>query len=790
MAKKSLLKDFIIKGDYDIVFLQEVCFEDFSFMYGYEPLVNLGPAKRGTAVLLRVGTPYMQPLFSECGRLISFLLNNVTYVNVYPVSGSQFKRERNFMFLNEIAVHLNRLNASDILIGGDFNCILNPADTRGETKNICYGLKQVTTSLNMKDAHSSINSNTRIFTFFRGTSASRLDRFYVTKNFFQTIITAGTHPTAFSDHSAVDLKLKINQNQITTICGRGYWKINSALLANNEVLTNFENVYQTVRARESFSRNFIRWWDDMKKKTKSFFRQEIIQFNTEIANNKNMYYNYLNELSMRRNNGEDVHAEFCFTRSKLLEIEQNKLNAMGYILKPSVLSEEEKLSVFHVTNQKKNQKVITNLQDGESLTTNSERIKTIFVEHFEKLFNGENNQTNEHYDSINFLNQTLDNNDALFLTNQITENELKMTLRSCSKKKSPGIDGLTYEFYLKNFEIMKNDLLTLFNRFLENPNEIPANFSDGVIILLPKISPARSVKDYRPISLLNSDYKIFAKILANRLKECIQKIIHDGQTACINGKSCVSNLTKLRNLVANKTKSRRIKFTIMSLDLEKAFDRVKLDFLWKCLEKMQFPEQFIGILKALYKNAKSKIMINGTLTRDFKIKNSVRQRSPLSMARFVIYIEPLIQMINNMTVGISLQQSSIKCMAYADDINFIVTSDSDADRIFEGICNFCNESNAKINLEKSAFLRINNCPIGPQLIAERDCLKILGITLYPDLKKIIEKNYEKILNNINYMINLHKRRNLNIVQKIWFANTFILSKLWYLSQIVPPENLM
>jgi hypothetical protein len=135
----------------------------------------------------------------------------------------------------------------------------------------------------MKDAHLFMNPNSRIFTFFRGQSASRLDRFYVTENFFRTIRTTETHATAFSDHSAVDLKFEVQHSQIVMTCGRGYWKINSALLSMNEIVTRFENVYQTVRARESFRNRFIRWWGDMKHKTKSFFRQVIITFNTEIV---------------------------------------------------------------------------------------------------------------------------------------------------------------------------------------------------------------------------------------------------------------------------------------------------------------------------------------------------------------------------------------------------------------------------------------------------------------------------------------------------------------------------
>jgi hypothetical protein len=68
-------------------------------------------------------------------------------------------------------------------------------------------------------------------------------------------------------------------------------------------------------------------------------------------------------------------------------------------------------------------------------------------------------------------------------------------------------------------------------------------------------------------------------------------------------------------------------------------------------------------------------------------------------------------------------------------------------------------------------------------------LKVLGFIFGTDLKKITADNYEKIFNTINFMINQNCRRHSNLVQKVWVSNTFILAKLWYISQIMPPENL-
>jgi hypothetical protein len=109
--------------------------------------------------------------------------------------------------------------------------------------------------------------------------------------------------------------------------------------------------------------------------------------------------------------------------------------------------------------------------------------------------------------------------------------------------------------------------------------------------------------------------------------------------------------------------------------------------------------------------------------------------------------------------------------------------------VFQEIGRFSIESNGKVNYQKSSFLRISKCKSGPQLMREDSKLKVLGFLFGTDLKKTTADNYERIINTINFMINQNCRRNLNLVQKVWFSITFIVAKLWYISQIMPLESL-
>jgi hypothetical protein len=114
------------------------------------------------------------------------------------------------------------------------------------------------------------------------------------------------------------------------------------------------------------------------------------------------------------------------------------------------------------------------------------------------------------------------------------------------------------------------------------------------------------------------------------MKDGLSTVIGEGQTACVQGKSCIHNLIYLRNVLLSSATSASRKCAIISIDLEKAFDRVNQQFLWKCLEKFGYPVRLINILKNLYRQATSRILVNGFLTNQVNIKRFVSQGCPLS----------------------------------------------------------------------------------------------------------------------------------------------------------------
>ena len=214
--------------------------------------------------------------------------------------------------------------------------------------------------------------------------------------------------------------------------------------------------------------------------------------------------------------------------------------------------------------------------------------------------------------------------------------EILDAIQQMNTNKSPGEDGLSAEFY-KTFKFELYDYLNeLYNNILLMKT-VPESMSLVVITLIYKNKGnLDNLKIWRPITLLNLDYKILTTILTNRLKLLNTNIINNLQTSGLLSKSIINDALNIENLI-NFIEENDEEAIIISLDQEKAFNRVEHNYLFKILEKFNFPDNFINFIKIIYKNIKSKIQINGTFTETFDIERSVRQGCPLSIF-FICFI--------------------------------------------------------------------------------------------------------------------------------------------------------
>nr|GEW05337.1 cysteine-rich receptor-like protein kinase [Tanacetum cinerariifolium] len=191
---------------------------------------------------------------------------------------------------------------------------------------------------------------------------------------------------------------------------------------------------------------------------------------------------------------------------------------------------------------------------------------------------------------------------------------------------------------------------------------LPRGCNTSFITLIPKVQSPLVVSDFRPISLIGAQYKIVAKILANRLARVIDSIISQEQSAFIKHRQILDGPLMV-NEVIQWCKRKKSKLMVFKIDFEKAFDSISWEFLFRVLHFMGFRNKWILWISGCITSATTSILINGSPTSEFNIERGLRQGDPLSPFLFIIAMEglhgyPSIETWLELRVGIRLLKSS------------------------------------------------------------------------------------------------------------------------------------
>ena len=224
----------------------------------------------------------------------------------------------------------------------------------------------------------------------------------------------------------------------------------------------------------------------------------------------------------------------------------------------------------------------------------------------------------------------------------ITAEECLAALKTFQPNKTPGTDGLTVEFYLRFWTEISGPLIDCLNHsaFL---GELSISQSQGIISLIPKKNKdPLLLKNWRPIPLLNTDYKLATKCIAKRLEKVLPYLIEGDQTGYIKGRFIGENIRLISDIIEQHENKGGM---ILFLDFEKAFDSLEWDFLFKVLNTMNFGPSFLNWIKTFYSNISSCVVNNGYSSEFFSLQRGVRQGCPLSGLLFVLAVEPLAHQI-------------------------------------------------------------------------------------------------------------------------------------------------
>ncbi|CAM2104268.1 unnamed protein product [Caretta caretta] len=268
----------------------------------------------------------------------------------------------------------------------------------------------------------------------------------------------------------------------------------------------------------------------------------------------------------------------------------------------------------------------------------------------------------------------------------LTLAEFSEALRRMPTNKSPGMDGLTVEFYHAFWDILGPDLVTVWAESLQS-RVLPLSCRRAVLTLLLKKGDLRDLRNWRPVSLLSMDYKIVAKAISLRLGSVMADVIHPDQTYTVPGRSIFDNLF-----------------------LEKAFDRVDHGYLLSTLQAFGFRPQFVSFLRVLYASAECLVRLNWTLTKPVSFGRGVRQGCPLSGQLYALAIEPFLCLLHRRLRGLVLREPELRLVlsAYSDDVLLVVQDPGDLARVVACQAIYSAASSTRVNCVKSSGLAVGD----------------------------------------------------------------------------------
>nr|GEV64153.1 hypothetical protein [Tanacetum cinerariifolium] len=377
--------------------------------------------------------------------------------------------------------------------------------------------------------------------------------------------------------------------------------------------------------------------------------------------------------------GGDVFDSNLLQRSELHRnlYNINQIESKEYLQKSKIkwaIEGDENSKNFHGLNNKKRSQLAIRVVFVDGIwCTNPNKIKEAFFKHFEARFKNSIN----HRLKINFLfSKRLSDVQASDLERRVSRDEIRLAVWNCGENKSPGPEGYSFEFFMKYWNLVGSDLCDAVEHFFETES-FPNGCNSSFVALISKITDAKFVNDFRPISLIGSVYKVVTKMLANRLA----------------------------------LKKKQVRF--FKVDFAKAYDSVRWDYLVDVLEAFGFGNIWHKWIRGTFSSAKASVLVNGSPTIEFSFHCGLKQGDPLSPYLFILIMESLNMSFTRVIdegvfKGVYLHGStSISYLFYADDVMFIGEwSDDNLKGIINILQCFFLASGLKINIQKSQVLGV------------------------------------------------------------------------------------
>ena len=447
-------------------------------------------------------------------------------------------------------------------------------------------------------------------------------------------------------------------------------------------------------------------------------------------------------------------------------------------------------------------KIIKNIEkeDGSKITNQTEILEEvkIFYNTLYKSKHNENTQLNAEFLKDISLPK-LATEESVRIEGEITLKEASEVLKHVKNNKSPGTSGFSAEFYKVFWSKLGDFVVRALNEAYKS-NSLSVTQTQGLITCIPKGNkPKQFLKNWRPVTLLNTVYKIGTGVIANRFKSVLSNLIHEDQTGFLKGRFIGENIRLIYDIL-HYTEDRDIPGMLLLIDFEKAFDSLSWSFVDETLTLFNFGPSIKKWFHIFYKDANSAVTQCGFLSDFFKVERGCRQGDPLSCYIFILCAEILSVKIrqNKKIKGIQINETEYKLSQFADDTSIILDgSYQSLNETLNLLEQFSLVSGLKVNFDKTKVVWIGKKKYSSDTIKTRWKLtwmqtqfEMLGIKFDVNLENIIKLNYENKLVEIQSVIKNWNRRILTPLGKITIIKSLLIAKMnnLFLTLPNPPKD--
>ncbi len=533
-----------------------------------------------------------------------------------------------------------------------------------------------------------------------------------------------------------------------------------------------------------------------KNSHKRFVRKKARQCRKEFAETEKE----LDKLEGKINNGDnspDVCKKYTETKSKLDDYYKQRCKGASIRARVKWFEEGERNTKYFLNLEKSQgvRKQLTKVRNkNNQVVTNGEDVLKETVQFYERLYKS---QDISNADICTYMNNVeapkLNGDDSACCEGLLTVDECKRAVFKMKKNKTPGSDGLPIEWYQTFWNDISYLMVNSLN-FSYTNGQLSCSQRKGIITLLYKKGDHEDLQNWRPINLLNYDYKILAYVLASRLQKVIGKIIEDDQTGYIKGRFVGQNIRLIEDIIELIGEADFVDPSIIFVDFHKAFDTLEFNFIHNCLKKFGLGESFINWVTIMYTNVCSSVLVNGWVSEEFNVSRGIRQGCPLSALLFILAVEFLgisirqNEQVEGIDVNIESGTKSIKICQLADDTTIFVKNTKSAKEAIKVIENFGKVAGTKLNKSKTEVLWLGKNPPPENFLDNIPWtygpIKSLGIYFSKNTIVSNKLNWDDKLEKLKRILDNWRKRNLTLFGKVTVIKSLALSQIMYTAAVI------